>query len=235
MNRMRILVVEDDAHIRTGLIDVLESEGYQAVAAADGKQALALAAQQKFDLVLLDIMMPGVSGYEVCREIRGKDARTPIIMVTAKGEEVDKVVGLELGADDYVTKPFGVRELLARVAAVLRRSRASAEKSADDLPEELVFGAARIQRRSFTGSRGRHTFVLTAREIKLVECLARHPGDVLSREQLLNEVWGVAYYGTTRTLDQHIAQLRKKVEADPAEPRHILTVHGVGYRYQPVA
>jgi DNA-binding response OmpR family regulator len=234
MNRIRILVVEDDTHIRTGLMDALESEGYQAVAAADGKQALALAGQHNFDLMLLDIMMPGISGYEVCREIRRKDVRTPIIMVTAKGEEVDKVVGLELGADDYITKPFGVRELLARVAAVLRRSRARATPVADDLPEELVFGAARIQRRAFTGARGRHTFELTVREIRLVECLARHPGEVLSREQLLNEVWGVEYYGTTRTLDQHIAQLRKKVEADPAEPRHILTVHGVGYRYQPI-
>jgi DNA-binding response OmpR family regulator len=232
MKRTHILVVEDDTHIRTGLVDVLDSEGYVAVAAPDGRRALALAKQQKFDLVLLDIMMPGLSGYDVCREIRRHDTHTPIIMVTAKSEEVDKVVGLELGADDYVTKPFGVRELLARVAAVLRRSLARAETVADDLPETLLFGAARIQRRAFTGSRAGHDFVLTAREIKLVECLARHPGDVLSRERLLNEVWGVDYYGTTRTLDQHIAQLRKKVEVDPAHPLHILTVHGVGYRYQ---
>jgi len=229
MNRGRVLVVEDDAHIRAGLADALESEGYEVIAAADGKQGLAQARQQKLDLVLLDIMMPGLSGYDVCREIRRRDRATPIIMLTAKSEEVDKVVGLELGADDYVTKPFGVRELLARVAAVLRRSRATAEP-ADELPDDLTLGDTIIHRRTFTGRRGRQEFALTAREMKLLDVLARHAGDVVSRERLLNEVWGTEYYGTTRTLDQHVAQLRKKIERTPDTPVLLLTVHGVGYR-----
>lgn len=229
MSRGRVLVVEDDAHIRAGLVDALESEGYAAVSAADGKQGLAQARQQKFDLILLDIMMPGLSGYDVCREIRRRDRVTPVIMLTAKGEEVDKVVGLELGADDYVTKPFGVRELLARVAAVLRRSR-TVEAATDDLPAELRFGDVVVSRKTFTGRRGREEFPVTAREMKLLEVLARHAGEVVSRDRLLNEVWGTEYYGTTRTLDQHIAQLRKKIEKSPDEPVLLLTVHGVGYR-----
>ncbi len=231
MSRGTILVVEDDNHIRNGLVDVLESEGYVAVPAADGKQGLSIARQQRFDLIVLDIMMPGLSGYDVCREIRKKDATTPVIMLTAKGEEVDKVVGLELGADDYVTKPFGVRELLARVAAALRRSRAK-DGAPDPLPSEITFGDARINRKSFEGSLGRASFTLTAREMKLIDAFARKPDEVLSRDDLLNEVWGIDYGGTTRTLDQHIVQLRKKIEKEPEEPRTILTVHGVGYRYQ---
>ena len=234
MSRGTILVVEDDTHIRAGLVDALESEGYNVLSAADGKQGLAQARQQKLDLILLDIMMPGLSGYDVCREIRRRDRATPIIMLTAKGEEVDKVVGLELGADDYVTKPFGVRELLARVAAVLRRSRTVPE-TPDDLPDDLVLGDTVIHRKTFSGQRGRTGFTLTAREMKLLETLARHAGEVVERERLLNEVWGTEYYGTTRTLDQHVAQLRKKIEAVPDEPKHLLTVHSVGYRLCPPA
>ncbi len=233
MSRGAILVVEDDRDIRAGLVDALESDGYQAVAAADGKQGLALARQQPFDLILLDIMMPGISGYDVCREIRRRDTATPILMLTAKGGEVDKVVGLELGADDYITKPFGVRELLARVAAALRRSRAR-ETPRDDLPDELEFGAARINRKTYRGRRGKVEFAVTAREMRLLEEFARHPDEALTRDRLLNEVWGVEYGGTTRTLDQHVAQLRKKVERAADEPAALLTVHGVGYRYQPV-
>ena len=232
MSRGTILIVEDDRDIRAGLADALESDGYRAVPAADGKQGLALARQQPFDLILLDLMMPGISGYDVCREIRRRDTTTPIIMLTAKGGEVDKVVGLELGADDYVTKPFGVRELLARVAAALRRSRAR-EEPPDDLPAELPFGDATIQRKTFRGRRGRREFAVTAREMRLIEEFARHPDEVLTRDRLLNEVWGLEYGGTTRTLDQHIAQLRKKIERAPDAPAVLLTVHGVGYRYQP--
>ena len=232
MNRGRILVVEDDAHIRAGLVDALEGEGYEAIPAAEGKQGLAQARQQKLDLILLDIMMPGPSGYDVCRDIRRRDRTTPIIMLTAKGEEVDKVVGLELGADDYVTKPFGVRELLARVAAVLRRSRACADP-ADELPDKLRFGAAEVDRKTYTGRKGGEEFGVTAREMKLLEAFARHPGEALARDRLLNEVWGTEYYGTTRTLDQHIAQLRKKIESSPDHPAVLLTVHGVGYRFKP--
>jgi len=232
MSRVKILVAEDDAHIRDGLRDALESEGYDVEPAADGKRALEAYRREHFDLILLDIMMPEVNGYEVCRTIRRTENATPIIMLTAKGEEVDKVVGLELGADDYVTKPFGVRELLARVAAALRRARGSSGKAnTAHLPDAFAFGAARIDRRTYTSTLRKKVSPLTARELKLLETLYLRRGDVLSRDELLNAVWGVEYYGTTRTLDQHVAQLRKKVEVHPGDPQHLQTVHGVGYRY----
>jgi len=176
-------------------------------------------------------MMPRQSGYDVCRELRQRDARVPILFLTAKGEEVDKVVGLKFGADDYVLKPFGVHELLARVEALLRRARVAAPgPAAADLPVVFQLGEAVIDRGRFTAIVAGRTSALTARELKLAEIFAANPGQVLSREALLNAVWGVDYFGTTRTLDQHVAQLRKKIEAEPDEPRAILTVHGVGYR-----
>jgi DNA-binding response OmpR family regulator len=236
MKGIRVLVAEDDANIRNGLIDTLESEGYDVTATVDGEQALRAFAAQSHHLVLLDVMMPGKSGYDVCREIRAVNREVPVIMLTAKGEEVDKVVGLQLGADDYVTKPFGVHELLARLEAVLRRSGPRLEKAADkrkDPPQVFRFGAADVDARQFTARRGRKSFELSAREVALLQYFHAHPGAVLSRDELLNAVWGIHYYGTTRTLDQHIAQLRKKVELKPAAPVHIETVHGVGYRYRP--
>jgi DNA-binding response OmpR family regulator len=235
MSRGNILVAEDDANIRNGLLDALESEGYRPVGASDGSQALAVFGQQDFDLVLLDIMMPELSGYDVCRELRKRGATLPILMLTAKGEEIDKVVGLELGADDYITKPFGLRELLARVAAALRRSRRTPADPGARLPQDLDFGAARVNRKTFEARIGKQIHALTARELKLIDLFAAHPDEVLSRDDLLNRVWGIEYYGTTRTLDQHVAQLRKKIELDPANPQAILTVHGVGYRYRPRA
>ena len=233
MSRGNILVVEDDKNIRTGLLDALESEGYSPVGASNGKQGLALFAQQKFDLVLLDVMMPEISGYDVCRELRKRGAMIPILFLTAKGEEIDKVVGLELGADDYITKPFGVRELLARVAAALRRSRNGSKPAETKLPDEFDFGPARVNRKTYEVTLHRKVLSVTARELKLLETFAMHPDEVLSRDDLLNAAWGVDYLGTTRTLDQHIAQLRKKIEPDADEPCVILTVHGVGYRYRP--
>lgn len=240
MSQRNVLIVEDDPHIRAGLVDALESEGYTVEAVADGRAALDAFGRHKPDLVLLDIMLPLVSGFDVCRAIRRDDTRTPVIMLTAKGEEVDKVVGLELGADDYVTKPFGVRELLARVAAVLRRSQAStpapANTAALALPDQFTFGQAHVDRKTYTVTCHGHSQPLTARELKLIELFVTRPGEVLNREELLNRVWGLTYYGTTRTLDQHIAQLRKKVEIEPDAPTVILTVHGIGYRYiAPVA
>ena len=238
MKTVRILVAEDDANIRTGLLDALESEGYKPVPASDGKQALALYDSQTFDLVLLDIMMPERSGYDVCKVIRSRDEALPIIMLTAKGEEIDKVVGLQLGADDYITKPFGVHELLARVAAVLRRSQPKREvvvKASPQAPVRFRFGTAEIDTRRFRATRGNKRFDLTAREVALLHYFQARPDEVLSRDELLNAVWGIEYYGTTRTLDQHIAQLRKKVESDPTRALHIVTVHGVGYRYCPKA
>jgi len=230
MKTVKILVVEDDRPILTGLVDLLRGEGYEVTAAEDGKQALQAYAQERPSLILLDIMIPEKSGYDVCREIRAKDPRTPILMLTAKGQEVDKVVGLELGADDYVVKPFGVKELLARVRALLRRNRK--EAPAKDL-SPIAFGQVRVDPRTYEGRRGKTAFSLTARELQLLRFLFDHEGEVVSRYDLLEAVWGIKYEGTTRTLDQHIAKLRQKVENDPADPRHILTVHGVGYRFRP--
>jgi DNA-binding response OmpR family regulator len=238
--KARILIAEDDANIRLGLIATLESEGYEVTAASDGAQALKLYPQCRYDLVVLDVMMPRASGYDVCRELRAGGSITPVLFLTAKGEEVDKVVGLKLGADDYVVKPFGVRELLARVEALLRRGRASSAAAAAGgggngggaaLPPVFCLGEAEIDRRAFSVRLpGRGAESLTARELKLAEVFAAHAGETLTRDQLLNAVWGLGYTGTTRTLDQHVAQLRKKVEPDPESPRAILTVHGVGYR-----
>jgi len=225
----RVLIAEDDANLRQGLVDLLEGEGYTVVDTADGAAALTAYASGGFDLILLDVMMPECSGYDVCREIRKHDARTPVIMLTAKGEEIDKVVGLQLGADDYVTKPFGLHELRARIAAVLRRSR-PAPPPVTVLPDTFTLGAACIDRRSYEATRAGKVYPLTARELKLLDIFHAHRGEVLSRNDLLNSAWGINYCGTTRTLDQHIAQLRKKIEVDPAAPQVILTVHGIGYR-----
>ena len=233
--KAKILLAEDDANIRLGLVATLESDGYAVTAASDGAQALKLFPQEKFDLVLLDIMMPKASGYDVCRELRARGARVPVLFLTAKGEEIDKVVGLKLGADDYVTKPFGVHELLARVEALLRRARPSvgdAEQPGAALPPQFKLGTASIDRRKFTAKVGERSMALTARELKLAEVFAAHAGEVLTRDALLNAVWGVDYFGTTRTLDQHVAQLRKKIEAEADVPSPIVTVHGIGYRYE---
>jgi DNA-binding response OmpR family regulator len=235
MNRARILVVEDDANIRAGLLDLLAGEGHEPTPAADGPEALALFAKRPFDLVLLDIMMPGLNGYDVCREIRRRSTAVPVLMLTAKGEEPDKVVGLQLGADDYITKPFGARELAARVAAALRRARqAGAEAAERTSPaDRFAFGPAEVDARKFTCRLGKKCHALTAREVALLRFFHARPGDVLTRDDILNAVWGIAYQGTTRTLDQHIAQLRKKIEPRPDQPKTLLTVHGAGYRYQP--
>lgn len=209
MNTSCILVAEDDPHIREGLVDILEGEGYRVLAAQDGNEALRLSEDTTFDLALLDIMMPGCNGYDVCRELRRCDPALAIIMLTAKGEEIDKVIGLELGADDYITKPFGVHELRARIAAVLRRSRRTAPGDAGELPSTLTIGPATIDRKTYRGCLGTRSFRLTAREMKLLEVFYRHPDEALQRNSLLNLAWGIDYQGTTRTLDQHIAQLRK--------------------------
>lgn len=238
MKGLRILVAEDDVNIRNGLMDTLASEGYDPVPASDGGQALALFRNDHFGLVLLDIMMPRKSGYDVCREIRAVNPAIPIIILTAKGEEIDKVVGLQLGADDYVTKPFGVHELLARIAAVLRRSQPGRETAGTPelaaVPERFVFGRAEIDTREYRARDAVGAVEdLTAKEVQLLRYFHAHADEVLSRDALLNAVWGQQYFGTTRTLDQHIAQLRKKVETDPAQPGVIETIHGVGYRYNP--
>ena len=230
--KARILIAEDDANIRLGLVATLESEGYAVTAASDGAQALRLFPQEKFELVVLDIMMPKSSGYDVCRELRARGARVPVLFLTAKGEEIDKVVGLKLGADDYVTKPFGAHELLARIEALLRRARPAGAGATPELPPTFALGAATIDRRKFSAQVAGRRVALTARELKLAEVFAAHPGEVLTRDALLNAGWGVDYFGTTRTLDQHVAQLRKKIEVAPGTTSAITTVHGVGYRLE---
>lgn len=230
----QILVAEDDAHIRDGLVDTLESEGFRVLTAVDGKEAVEFFEQGgRVDLILLDLMMPKQNGYDVCRVIRKRDGRVPIIMLTAKSEEIDKVIGLELGADDYITKPFGVRELLARVHAVLRRSSHLETAGCDEKQDFFCFGNARVDRRRYEVVVNDQTYALTERELKLLDLFRSRPGQVLSRNYLLDQAWGIDYMGTTRTLDQHIAQLRKKIERCPAMPETIVTVHGLGYRYVP--
>ena len=192
---------------------------------------LSLVRQRKPDLIVLDIMLPGKSGYDLCREIRAGKNRVPILMLSAKGQEIDKVVGLELGADDYVTKPFSLRELIARVQALLRRAEHTAAAE-EDMPAELAFGNVRIHTASLRGMRGRTKFELTPRELKVLAVLFRERGNAVSRDQILNEVWGIEYYGTTRTLDQLVVKLRQKLEDEPGEPKHLVTVHGLGYRLE---
>jgi DNA-binding response OmpR family regulator len=225
----RILIVEDEAPLAAGLTDLLAGEGYLALVAADGRQALELFRRRKPDLVLLDVMLPEKSGYEVCREIRREDPRVPILMLTAKGEELDRIAGLELGADDYIVKPFGVGELLARIRAAFRRQRALGQGPGEQ-PEELAFADVRVDPRRLELRKAERRHPLTPRELALLRLFCSRRGEVLDRDTLLEQVWGVRYEGTTRTLDQHVAQLRKKIEEDPAHPRLLLTVHGVGYR-----
>ena len=228
--KKHLLVVEDDAHIRLGLVDALRAEGYEVTECGDGSHVLPLFRQHKPDLVILDIMLPGKSGYDLCREIRATKHRTPILMLSAKGQEIDKVVGLELGADDYVTKPFSLRELLARVRALLRRAEPGIE--ATEAPAEIAFGKVRVDCKALRGKRGKETFELTPRELRVLALLFREKGNAVSRETILNEVWGIEYYGTTRTLDQLVVKLRQKIEDTPGEPRHLLTVHSLGYRLE---
>lgn len=234
-HQRKVLIVEDDTAIREALLEAVEADGHAAVGAPDGAQAVRLFESGGYDLVLLDIMLPVMNGYDVCRRIRERDKRVPVVMLTAKAEEIDKVLGLELGADDYVTKPFGQRELLARIHAAFRRADLVATASATAAPaatasDTFCFGPTLIDRRRFTATRDGAVQVLSAKELHLIEVFHRRKGEVLSRDALLNEVWGIDYLGTTRTLDQHVAQVRKKVEGDGA-PQLIKTIHGVGYQY----
>jgi len=230
MIKTTILVAEDDNELRLGLIDLLEIEGYRVIPCADGALALQAYRQEKPDLLLLDVMMPELSGYDLCREIRKNDNQIPIILLTAKGEEIDKVVGLELGADDYVTKPFGLHELRARITAVLRRTQHNITSAKLVAPDKFHLGKIVVDRKNFRLERDGQRISLTPRELKLLEAFFCRPNQAIERNELLNSAWGINYLGTTRTLDQHIAQLRKKLEADPTNPKIILTVHGVGYR-----
>ena len=227
--KTKILIVEDDPHILLGLEEVLKSEGYETASCNRGDEAVAAVARFQPTLIVLDVMLPGASGYDICKQLRARKINIPILMLTAKGQEIDKVIGLDLGADDYVTKPFGVRELLARIQALLRRSgSATGQVVGDEKPFKI--GDATIDPKTFQVKRGNAVEELTAKELKLLQVFHAHAGDVLSRDKLLNEVWGYNYYGTTRTLDQVIVQLRKKLGDNNGEPKHLLTIHGVGYK-----
>jgi len=227
INQETVLVVEDDPTLRMGLRATLRSAGYRVQVASTGLEGRDLAWSEPPDLVLLDVMLPGMNGFEVLRDLRERDPDLPVIMLTAKGEEQDKVQGLKLGADDYVVKPFGVAELLARVDAQLRRSRLA--RATTDVIE---VGAARFDLRAHTALRHGEPVELTALEAKLLRYLVSHDGRVLSRQQILDAVWGSDYYGTDRTVDNFINRLRAKLEEDPRRPVHIVTVRGAGYRFR---
>lgn len=226
--KTKILIVEDDPHILLGLEEILKGEGYEVTVCNRGDKAIEAASKHQPSLIVLDVMLPGLSGFDVCKQLRARKASTPILMLTAKGQEMDKVIGLDLGADDYVTKPFGVRELVARINALLRRTQASPSSADNETPFQI--GQARIDPKKFELKRGRTTEELTAKELKLLQLFHARPGEVFSRDKLLNEVWGYNYYGTTRTLDQVIVQLRKKLGDSADDPKHLVTVHGVGYK-----
>jgi len=222
----KILIVEDEPNMVAGLRDNFEFEGYQVISAPDGIAGLERALSESPDLVILDVMMPRMSGLDVCKQLKAKKPAIPIIMLTARGQEVDKVVGLELGADDYVTKPFSIRELLARVKAVLRRAG-----PAPKAVEKYAFGEVEVNLRSHQVSRKGKTMDFSSKEFELLKFFLHHPGETLSRDRLLEEVWGYDHFPTTRTVDAHIVRLRQKVEPKPEEPRFILTVHGTGYKF----
>ena len=226
---MKILIAEDDHHIRHGLAEIMEKEGYDTVLAADGEQALEIFHRERPDFVCLDVMMPGLSGYDVCREIRQARSSVPIIFISAKSEEIDKVLGLELGADDFIMKPFGVREVVARLRAVARRYRAERSPSPSDAP--FTMGDLEVFPSELRARRGDEVIDLGPRDLKILELLHSRRGSVVDRDTFFNVCWGFEHVPNSRSLDQHISQLRKRVELDPASPRIIRTVHGAGYRY----
>jgi DNA-binding response OmpR family regulator len=223
----RILIVEDDLAILRGLKDNLEYESYEVLTATDGEQGYCLIQKKKPDLIILDLMLPKMSGYELCRKMREEGIVTPILMLTARGEEVDRILGLDLGADDYVTKPFSVPELMARIRAVLRRVQKS---KTGNLPEELRFGGVFVDFKRFEAQKAGKAINMSRKEFGVLRLLAARAGEVVTRDELLDEVWGYDQYPTTRTVDNHIALLRNKLEDDPANPQYLITIHGVGYK-----
>lgn len=222
----RILIVEDEPAMVAGLRDNFEYEGYEVISAGDGVEGLERALADNPDLIVLDVMMPRMSGLDVCKQLKTKKPSLPIIMLTARGQEVDKVVGLELGADDYVTKPFSIRELMARVKAVLRRAAPA------ETPVEIYrFSDVEVNVRRNEVLRNGSRVELSAKEFALLAYFVTHPAETLSRDRLLDAVWGYENYPNTRTVDTHIVHLRQKLEPNPEEPRFILTVHGTGYKF----
>jgi DNA-binding response OmpR family regulator len=225
----RILVVEDEAPLRRGLVDALKSEGYHVTACDRGDEAETLLLSRHFDLVLLDLMLPGKDGLQVLRALRAAGLRTDVVVLTAKGSEPDRVLGLELGADDYVTKPFSLRELMARVRNRLRRMKPPAESTA---LARFRLGDAEVDLAAFQVTRNGRSEALSPKEAGILGLLFREAGKAVSRHRCLDEVWGTDQFVSTRTVDMHVLNLRQKLEPDPKSPRHLLTVHGVGYRLE---
>ena len=221
----RIIVIEDDRAILRGLKDNLEYESYEVLTATDGEQGYRLIREHNPDLIVLDLMIPKMDGYELCRKVRSEGMTTPILMLTARSEEMDRVHGLDIGADDYVTKPFSVPELLARIRAILRRAQ-----SPTALPENLRFDDVFVDFTCFDARKAKQALKLSRKEFGVLRLLAARAGQVVTRNEMLDEVWGHESYPTTRTVDNHIASLRSKLEDDPSKPRHLITIHGVGYK-----
>jgi DNA-binding response OmpR family regulator len=220
-----IAVVEDDESVRKSLILNLELEGFQVISAADGEEGVAMIRDKTPDLIILDVMMPRKDGLQACKELRNQGISTPLILLTARSAEVDKVLGLELGADDYLAKPFGMLELLARVKALLRRTQKVEEI------DKIQFADVEIDFKAYRAERSQQPLELSAREYRVLRYLVARSGSVVTRDELLDEVWGYNSYPSTRTVDNHIARLRQKLEENVDAPRHILTVHGVGYKF----
>jgi len=221
----RIIVIEDDLAILRGLRDNLEYESYEVYTATDGEQGYRLIQKHHPHLIVLDLMMPRMSGYELCRKVRSEGIATPILMLTARSEEADRVHGFDIGADDYVTKPFSVPELLARIRAIMRRVQPSTA-----LPDRLHFDDVSVDFKRFEAKKASQVLKLSRKEFGVLRLLAARVGQVVTRNELLDEVWGHESYPTTRTVDNHIASLRSKLEDDSSKPRHLITVHGVGYK-----
>ncbi len=228
---MKVLIAEDDEGIRSGLKDVLETEGYSVIEAADGEAAISRFRESEPELALLDIMMPKKSGYDVCRELLVLKPSLPVIFISAKSEEIDKVVGLELGADDFISKPFGLKEVVARMRAVTRRAMKSRPAERRE-PERVQVGHLEVYPQELRAKKGGETIDLSLRDVKILLLLQREKGRVVSRELLFKECWDMQFLPNSRTIDQHISKLRKRVEMDPENPTLIRTVHGVGYRIE---
>lgn len=224
----KILIVEDEFNMVNGLKDNLEFEGFEVDTAMDGTSGLKKILQCRYDLILLDIMLPGISGFDICKSVRKEGVNTPIILLTAKGEEIDKVLGLELGADDYITKPFSLRELLARIKAILRRSPTGKEENSE---QEFVFiGNIKVNFRNYSALEGTTEIKMSHKEFEVLHYLYKNAGKIVNRDDLISNVWSIDFDITTRTVDNFILKLRQKIETDPNNPKIILTVHGMGYK-----
>ena len=224
----RLLIIEDDLSILKGLKAGLEEEHYEIVSASDGEDGYNKAKDEKYDLILLDLMLPGKNGQDICRDLRAEGINTPIIMLTSKKDEIDKILGLETGADDYVTKPFSIRELQARIKAVLRRFDQGIKKC-----DTCSFGDITIDFLKLTACKGEEQLKLSSREFEILRLFIQHESELVSRDMLLDEVWGYDVFPTTRTVDNYILNLRKKIEDDPANPKYIVTVPKAGYKFLP--